>query len=1050
MQRLLRAALSLLALLAPMVGARAQGGASTITGRVTAEGGIPLSAVSVFVPQANVGAQSGDDGRYAIVVPAERGGGTVTVTARRIGYNSQTATVTLRPGGSVTHDFALAALAAQLQAVVVSALGLQREKSQLGTAQQQVSAQELNTTRALNFVDQLQGKVSGVTITGAGTTGGSTKITIRGANSINGNNQPLFVVDGVPVTSDNRGSSPAAGRLSDPNGASGIDYGSVTNDINPDNVETISVLKGPNAAALYGSRAANGVIVITTKKGQGGRARMQLNSAYSWERPSVLMDWQNQYGQGSGGRFQFVDGKGGGVNDGYDQSYGPRLDGRLVDQFSGAQQPWVASPDNVNDFFATGRNFTNTVAVSGGTDNARARLSLGNSSVEGIVPNNTFNTASGALGGEVRLSPRFNATGSVQYTRSKGANRPGVGYNTGILEQFIWMGRQVNTSLLRDRQYTDGGQLYNWNYNFHNNPYWLQRDNPQNDSRDRVIGTLAGTYKVNDWLGATLRTGRDFYNWDMERNFGAGNVQYADPNYAGAFSVLDQFSSETNTDLLLTATRSLTRRLGVNGVVGGTRRTTDFRNDYTYTAGISVPGIYNVSNAAVTPASTQFRSRRLVNSVYGSAAFTLNDWWTVEGTARNDWSSTLPEQNRSYFYPGANTSVVLTDALPGLRSRALSYAKLRAAYARVGADAEPYQLLTTFTGSATKFGSLPLYSLGDNLANATLKPELTTSAEAGAEVQLFGSRLTLDASYYDKRTRDQILRLVVSAPSGYTSRSINAGEIRNRGVEALVSASPVQLANGLRWTSTINFAANRGTVVSLTPGLTTVVLGSERSANIEAREGEKYGAIFGNTYLRDDAGRLLLSNGLPQIGPRRVLGNINPDWVGGWNNQVQYRAFSVNALVDVRRGGEIFSNTNMMCDQSGACGNTLRGREVDWDNPGLVVEGIDQATGKPNSTRVTSEQYFQGLWLINEAYTYDASYVKLRELRVGYDLPPRLAGRFYARSVNLSLVGRNLLTHKKVPNVDPEFAYSSGNFQGIEFAQLPTSRSFGFNVQVTP
>jgi hypothetical protein len=290
----------------------------------------------------------------------------------------------------------------------------------------------------------------------------------------------------------------------------------------------------------------------------------------------------------------------------------------------------------------------------------------------------------------------------------------------------------------------------------------------------------------------------------------------------------------------------------------------------------------------------------------------------------------------------------------------------------------------------------------------------------------------------------------VSAPSGYTSQSINAGAIRNRGVEALLSVTPVQRDNGFRWTSTLNFAANRGKVLSLTEGLTTVVLGSERSANIEAREGENYGVIFGNTYLRDSSGRLLLNNGLPQIGPRRVLGNINPDWVGGWNNQFQYKAFSLSALVDVRRGGEIFSNTNMMCDQSGACANTLRGREVDWDNPGIVVQGIDEATGAPNAVRVTSEQYFQGLWLINEAYTYDAGYVKLRELRVGYDLPSRFAGRLYAQSVNVSLVGRNLLTRKHVPNIDPEFAYSSGNFQGIEFAQLPTSRSIGLNVQVTP
>jgi outer membrane receptor protein involved in Fe transport len=667
-----------------------------------------------------------------------------------------------------------------------------------------------------------------------------------------------------------------------------------------------------------------------------------------------------------------------------------------------------------------------------------------------VLPNNTFNTLAAALAGDVRLSSRFTTTGSVQYTRAAGRNRPGVGYNTGSLEQFIWMGRQVDMNLLRDRQYADNGSLYNWNYNFHNNPYWLQLDNPQDDRRDRVIGTIAGTVRATDWLSATLRTGRDFYNWDMDRDFAAGNVKYADPNYAGAFSTLQQFNSESNTDLLLTANHGLGHRLALSGLLGGTRRVTDYRTDYAYTSGISVPNIYNVSNSAVTPTLTQFRSRRQVNSLFGSAGVTLNDWWTVEGTARNDWSSTLPVTSRSYFYPGVNTSLVLTDAVPGLKSRGLSYAKLRAAYARVGSDADPYQLLTTYVGSNTKFGSLPQYSLSDNLANPNLKPEVTTSAETGVELQVLDDRVTLDASYYSKVTRDQILRLVVPAPSGYTSRAINAGRIKNAGAEASLSVTPFRQANGFSWTSTFTAGLNRGKVVTLTPGLTTVVLGSERSANIEAREGERYGVIFGNTYLRDSSGALLLANGLPQIGPRKVLGNVNPDWTGGWNNLLRFRRFTLNTLVDIRQGGNLFSNTNMMCDQSGACANTIRGREVDWNNPGIVVQGIDQATGKPNTTNVTSEQYFQGLWLINEQYVYDASYVKLREVRLGYALPQRLASRLYATGASFSLVGRNLFTHKHVPNVDPEFAYSTGNYQGIEFAQLPNNRSFGLSVQLTP
>jgi TonB-linked SusC/RagA family outer membrane protein len=934
----------------------------------------------------------------------------------------------------------------QLQTVVTTALGLQREKSTLGTAQQQVGSAELNNTRALNFVDQLQGKVAGLTITGGGVSGGSTKITIRGANSINGSNQPLFVVDGVPMSSDNRGGTPRG---------TSVDFGSVTNDINPDNVETVSVLKGPNAAALYGSRAANGVIVITTKKGVRERPRVEVNTQYTLDRATLLLDLQNQYGQGAGGEFKFVDGKGSGTNDGYDQSYGPRMDGRPIDQFNGKGLPWVPHPDNMDQFFQTGHTTATTVAISGGTDVAAARLSFGKTLTKGVVPNNSFNSIAGVLAGDVSISSRFNTTGSVQYTRHGAQNRPMVGYSNGNpLGKFIWMGRQVDMSLLKAQQFDDQGNLFNWNYNFWNNPFWVYQYNPENDQRDRVIASVAGTYHLTDAIEATVRTGRDFYDWTIDQNYAAGSVlgNEVNPNYNGGFNAMRQSNLENNTDLLLTVKQGFGARLAVNGVLGGSRRVNEFRADTVRTNGILVPGIYNVSNSAVTPTLGQFQSRRLVNSVFGSAAVTFDDWWTVEGTARNDWSSTLPEANRSYFYPGANTSVVLTNAWPALKSSTLSYAKLRAAYARVGSDASPYALLSVFRGNSQKFGNRPQFSLDDVLANANLKPELTSSAEAGLEVQLFQERVALDASYYSKVTRNQILNLVVPSTSGYGSQAINAGRIKNAGIEASLSVIPIQHGStGLRWTSTFNVGVNRGKVVTLAPGLTTVILGSERSANIEAREGENYGVIFGNSYLRDSVtGKVVTADGIPQIGPRKILGNINPDWTGGWNNQVSFRRFTVNALVDIRRGGRIFSNTNMMCDQSGACSNTLRGREADWDKPGIVVDGIDKATGKPNAVKVTSEQYFQGLWLMNEEYTYDASYIKLRELRVGWALPERLAGRLAARSASISLVGRNLFTHKNVPNIDPEFAYSTGNFQGIDYAQLPNNRSIGFSLQVTP
>jgi len=1053
---LLTAALGPLLLLP--VPALAQGN-GTIVGHVTTETGAPLPSATVSIPGTPIGAASNDQGAYRIVVSgAQLGSGSLTLMVRRIGYLSRSATVHLRPGTTITQDFSLTAVPNQLRGVVISALGVERQKSQLGTAQQEISAKELNTTRAQNFVDQLAGKVSGLTVTGTGTPGGSTKIVIRGSNSVNGNNSPLFIVDGVPVSSDDRGSSPGAGSLGN-SVQTGIDLGSVINDINPDDIASISVLKGPNAAALYGSRAANGAIIITTKHGQAsnGQMRTQLTSTYTWDRPSIYMDWQNLYGQGSAGNFLYKDGQGGGINDGYDQSYGPRMIGQLIPQFdspivNGVRQatPFIPHPNNVTDFFNTGRDFATTIAVSGGTERASGRFSLGNTEIQGVIPNNTFHTLSGALAGTFRLNRRFTTTASVEYARNQAHNRPGVGYNTSALEQFIWFGRQVNMNNLRAKQYDANGNLYNWNLNFHNNPFWLQYDNPEFDQRDRIIASASGTYQVASWLNATLRGGQDYYNWDINRDFAAGNIQYSDPNYGGAFSLMNQYNSENNLDLLLNASRSVNRRLSLTGLLGGTIRTTSFHNSNTYTAGISVPGIYNVSNAAITPSLLQFASRRQVNSIYGSASFTWDGWWTVEGTGRNDWSSTLPAANNSYFYPGINTSVVLTDAIPGLRSRVLSYAKLRAAYARVGADADPYQLLTVYNGLANKFGSLPQYSLSNNLANANLKPELTTSSEGGAELAFFNNRVTLDGSIYDKRTRNQVLNLVIPPSSGFSTQSINAGEIENKGLEATIGVTPIRSDHGLSWTSTFNYAHNRSKVVSLSPGLSTVVLGSQWSATVEAQVGQPYGEIVGYTFLRDAQGNLLTENGMPIRGKRTNLGNVNPDWVGGWNNSFTYKRLTLSALLDIHHGGQIFSITNMMCEQSGTCASTLRGRQVDWNKPGIVVKGIDRTTGQPNTINVTSEQYFQSLWLIHQAYIYNDSYVKLREVRLGVDLPQSFANHLNAQAVNVSLVGRNLWTHSSVPNIDPEFTYSTGNFQGMEFAGLPTNRSIGLSVQVTP
>jgi TonB-linked SusC/RagA family outer membrane protein len=1053
--------------------AQAQG--TTISGQVTGTGGAPVVGASVSIPTLRVGGFSDDQGRYSFTAPASATGTTVTLLARRLGFTPSSASVALN-GSAVSQNFSLSTAATELQGVVVTALGLTRERSQLGTAQQQITSSELNQTKALNVVEQLEGKVSGVTITGAGTQGGSTRIVIRGSNSITGSNQPLFVVDGTPISNRGRGTGTSTGG-GDPNG--GYDFGSAIADLNPDDIASMSILKGPNAAALYGSRAANGVVLITTKRGSssGARARTEISSTYTWDKPSILPTYQNLYGQGAGAEFAYGDGAGGGVNDFADQSWGPKLDGRMFGcvfvpgtttydttvpctQFTSptAASPWIAHPDNVESFFNTGHTRSATIAMSGGTDRASARVSLGRDNITGYVPNNNFQKTTGLLNGALKVTSKLDADATLQYVHNTAMNRPGVGYNNGILESFVWFGRQVDMNALRN--YSLGGATnngpanreFNWNYNFHNNPFWMMFENPLQDTRDRFVGTVSATYKLTDWMNLIGRTGSDIYRLNINQAWGQGNIQgnNISPNYFGGLDTQNDYSNQNNSDLLLTVNRGLGSRLALNGTLGGTVRREVFNNDGISTPGLSVAGIYNISNAAITPTPNQFQSRRQVNSLYGNAALTLNNWWTVEGTARNDWSSTLPKAHNSYFYPSVSTSFVLSDAIPSLKNNILSYAKVRAAYAQVGNDADPYQLATTYVGT-NPISNQPRFGLQNTIANPDLKPEKTTAKEAGLEISLFNGRTTFDFSAYDKATRNQIFTIPVSPASGYTLKAVNAGKISNKGIDFLLGVTPVQLANGFEWTSTFNYSRNKSMVDELAPGISTFIIGSSWNTNIEARAGQPYGSIYGYGFEHDSAtGKIMTDGGYPVTLVQRVLGNIQPKWTGGWSNTVRYKALTLSGLLDYKRGGNIVSITNMWGDYAGVTANTLRGRTVDWDNPGIVLDGIDDVTGLPNTINITSEQYFQSIYPSVEPFTYDASYVKLRELRFGLDLPATWASRLNSQAISIALTGRNLHTWTKVPNIDPEFSYTVGNFQGIEFAALPNARSWGLSFRITP
>ena len=1043
-----------LALIAGVAAHALAQGATVITGRVTSKTGGPIAGASVLVDATTLGAITNDDGRYTLTVPAGRTGA-VNLTARLIGYRAMRQPVTL-VGGRVTADFSLTAQATQLSEVVVTALSQQREKATLGTAQQTVSGEDLTHTQAPNLINALSGKVAGLQIANSGNMGGSSRIVIRGAGSILGENQPLFIVDGIPIS--NAGFSTA-------NASGGRDYGSAIADLNMDDVATLTVLKGPNAAALYGSRASNGAVVITTKNGRGSARGIKANftSRATADQPSILPSYQNQYGQGFGGEFQYVDGAGGGVNDGADESWGPRFNGQPIDQFTGKAMPWIAHPNNVNSFFRTGSTISNNLSVSTSGEAMGARLSLTKDDIRGIVPNTSLSKLAGTLSASATLKEKLTFNGNLQYVQNAGLNRPENGYTEGNpFMTFTWFGRQVDTDVLKAQYYNTNspygfadGSLYNWNDNYHRNPYWQQYENPAPDSRDRVIAQVSANYDFAPWLSGLVRTGNDSYRQTTDEYFAAGNIDRADASFNGGFNSNNRRARESNVEGLLTAKHS-TSMFDLTANFGGNRRRNDEYRDGYNTSGILVPKIYNLSNAGIAPTFTNSEFHSAVNSAYGSAVVTVNKVLTVEATGRNDWSSTLPKENASYFYPSVSSSLVLSDLFPALTGNGfLTYLKLRGGWTRVGSDAGPYQLATVYNGQSQKFNGAAQFTLSDQANNSALKPERTTAQEGGVEFALLDDRITVDATYYSKIARDQIIPLTVAPATGFSRAVINAGKVSNRGFEASVTAKPIRMVNGFQWTTTMNYVRNRSKVDSLFPGLSTIILtgGQQWGANIEAREGEPYGVLYGYGWARDSATRQLFTrDGLPyRASSKSILGNVNPNWTGGWANEFRYKSVALNVLMDIRQGGQNFSVGNWWGQYAGILSSTLQGREVDWDKPGLVVQGIDKATGKPNTVTVTAEDYNHNIYPIPEAGVFNTGFVKLREVRFGWEVPSSLAGRMRLAQMNVAFVGRNLWTRSDFPNYDPENNSNASNAgQGFDMGAMPTTRSLGINLSITP
>jgi TonB-linked SusC/RagA family outer membrane protein len=1029
---------------------------SRVAGQVMADDtGRPLAGVQIMVKGTTVGTLTDGSGNYTVRVPT----GANTLVFSFIGFRTVEREIT----GSVI-NVTLTREAIGLEGITVTALGITREKRSLGYSVQNVSAEQISDVPKLNIVDALQGHVAGVKITSSNNPGGSSRIVIRGASSITGNNQPLFIVDGVPI--DNTARSNAGGGNAT---GGGYDYGNNAADLDPNLIESISVLKGPNAAALYGSRAANGAVVITTKRGHaGGGLGITATVGTTFETPLKLPSYQNLYGQGFGGEFSWVDGAYGGVNDGADESWGPRLDGRLICQYNspGAgtancqPTPWVARPNNVRDFFDTGVTSNVTVALARSDDRSNVRLSATSMQMSGMYPSNRIERLSASLAGGLKVTDRLSADGTINYMQNEARNRPGTGYSgNNVMQQFVWFGRQVDINDLRGSYACapndargpcqQGNDWYNWNYSYHDNPFSIARENRNRDVTDRVIGHLALSYALTDWLSGTVKSGTDYFDEKRKRQYAWGHFGGGNPK--GAFADETLWNRETNTEVLFTAMRGLSEDLTLTMNAGANRRDEEYKLNHVSVTELSVPGIYTLSNAGVVPTTQDFTSRRRVNSVYGAANMNFRNYLSVDVTGRNDWSSTLPEGNNSYFYPSISSAFVFTDAF-GLDLPLLSSGKVRASWTRVGNDADPYQT-SGVLAAGTQWGGIPAFSIPNTIPNVDLKPEETTAWEVGADLGFLNERVGFVATYYDNTTVNQIMGVQISRASGFTNQVLNAGEVRNWGTELLLTANPVRLENSFRWDMTLNWAKNNSEVVDLYGDLQTLVLGTYWSLNIEARKGEPYGVMFGNGYLRDEAtGKIMVNNAGRPIRDtnRKVLGNYNPDWTGGLLNRFSYRNMDLSVLFDMQQGGDVFSVTNYFGNYAGVLESSLEGRENDLCDPGVLVDGIRQSDGQPNTTRICPETYFGGLYGNHESAIYDASYIKLRELKVGYTLPQAFMSRLGFASANVAIVGRNLFLWSDTPNIDPETAFSAGNVQGLEFGQFPSARSVGFTVTVRP
>lgn len=1041
----------------------------TITGRVTdKENNEPLPFVNITSNA--TGTITDENGNYSIEISTE----TKTLQFSFLGYKTETISTKNKTiiNVSLTED------AAALNEIVITALGIKRNAKALGYAVQAIKSKSLTEVKTVNFLDNLQGKLAGVTVTqGATGVGSTSKITIRGEASFS-NNNPLFIVDGTPINNETvfNFTNQAA------SGFQEIDFGNGAMEVNPDDVASVTVLKGPSAAALYGTRASNGVIVIETKNGSNKRGLgISFNTSLFVDTAFQLPDFQNEYGQGQSGQFEYIDGLGGGTSDFLTYSWGPRLDSNtLIPQFDSPVQlnngtfvrggdtalyndlpitatPFVSNPDNLKDFYQTGTTTINNISISNGFENGNYRFSFTDLRSESIIPGVNLDRQTISTKLNFKPSEKTEINTSISYINSNSDNRPSNGYGSENVNYSLvaWGPRSLNIDNLKN--YWQPGledvQQYSFNYSFFDNPYFILNENTNSFVRDRIFGNVSIKQQLSKNLSFTLRTGMDYSTETRQLKRAYSSNRFSN----GAYAEHDVSFREINTDFLLNYKNQF-KDFTIDVYLGGNRLDQNASTKQSQTVNLAQPGIFNLNNAASPIEVFQFESQKRINSFFGIAKLGYKDYLFLDVTGRNDWSSALATpfsvDGTSFFYPSVSSSFILSNVakLPNV----FSFAKLRASFAQVGNDTSPYQTSGAFV-SQTTFNGEATFSDQNFIPNSNLKPERTTSYEFGTDLRFLKDRLRLDFTYYTNTTEDQIISLPVAISSGYNEQVVNGGEVNTHGIEIILGVTPIQTEN-FNWNTTFNFATNQSVVKNLPQSDGRLTLAFSRiydSANqtvwFQVEEGGRIGDIYGTGYLRNPSGEFLINDSGEFIASDELikLGNYNPDFTLGWSNNFNFKNWNINFLIDWRQGGEVVSRTRALGNVGGQLAETSYRPEA-----GITAQGVNINTGQPNSVAVSAESYFSQFYNRNheENNVYDASFLKLRQFAIGYtfNVKDGFLGLKQGADLSLSIIGNNLFAFTENPHFDPEQLAVQGNgfVNGVEDMSYPTSRSIGFKASV--